>query len=410
MRIGGKILMAINTNSGNENVIEAKVVDVAEPTTGTSVISLEKTNEIRAQQEAMLSVRNKVKERLIQSGKLDLLTSQIDINDSTSIIEFGKEPAEYAASIADKILTQYDSKNIDGTAKLVEALVNLMKRIDIDEIKSLEDLKQEKKKKSFFSRFKESASEKLDRLVNKYKGIGAEMETICTQLRMYEEDIKKSNTAINQMFEAAMEEYNQLQEYIVAGEQALLEIDEYKKQVESSADESDQETMFKVRDIENKRTLMEKRLMDLRGSEAIALQAIPTFKVQEYTNANLARKVNSAFIETIPAFKTALVTCVVAKQQMIEAQGLAVLDDATAAFLEKAANNTVAALKTSQELANRSAISAETVERTWEILLNGIKEYKANEVEYSKVRAEEIKRIDAANSRYIAAVKNGSVI
>ena len=402
--------MAINTNSGNENVIEAKVVDVAEPTTGTSVISLEKTNEIRAQQEAMLSVRNKVKERLIQSGKLDLLTSQIDINDSTSIIEFGKEPAEYAASIADKILTQYDSKNIDGTAKLVEALVNLMKRIDIDEIKSLEDLKQEKKKKSFFSRFKVSASEKLDRLVNKYKGIGAEMETICTQLRMYEEDIKKSNTAINQMFEAAMEEYNQLQEYIVAGEQALLEIDEYKKQVESSADESDQETMFKVRDIENKRTLMEKRLMDLRGSEAIALQAIPTFKVQEYTNANLARKVNSAFIETIPAFKTALVTCVVAKQQMIEAQGLAVLDDATAAFLEKAANNTVAALKTSQELANRSAISAETVERTWEILLNGIKEYKANEVEYSKVRAEEIKRIDAANSRYIAAVKNGSVI
>ena len=136
MRIGGKILMAININSGNENVIEAKVVDVAEPTTGTSVISLEKTNEIRAQQEAMLSVRTKVKERLIQSGKMDLLTAQIDINDSTSIIEFGKEPAEYAASIADRILTQYDSKNIDGTAKLVEALVNLMKRIDIDEIES----------------------------------------------------------------------------------------------------------------------------------------------------------------------------------------------------------------------------------------------------------------------------------
>lgn len=402
--------MAINVNGGTGDVIEVQPVNSVEASTSdeTSIISLEKTHEIRAQQETMLSVRDKVKTRLIQSGKMDLLTAQVDITDSNSIIEFGKEPAEYAASIADKILSQYDSKNIDGTAKLVDALIKLMQRIDIDEIKSLETMKNERKKKSFFSRFKESASEKLDRLVSKYKGIGSEMETICTQLRVYEQEIKKSNSAINQMFDAAMAEYIQLQEYIVAGEQALIEIDEYKKQIESSADMTDQETMFKIRDIENKRSLMEKRLVDLRGSEAIALQAIPTFKVQEYTNSNLARKVNSAFIETIPAFKTALVTCVVAKQQMIEAQGLAVLDDATAAFLEKAATNTVTALKTSQELANRSAISAETVERTWDILLNGIKDYKANEVEYAKIRAEEVKRMDAANAKYIEAVKNGT--
>ena len=402
--------MAINTNGEHSEVIDVTSTTVDETSNETAIISLEKTTEIRAQQEAMLSVRDKVKARLIESGKMDILTSQIDITDSNSIIEFGKEPAEYAASIADRILSQYNSKNIDGTAKLVDALVKLMNRIDIDEIKSLDELRQAKKKKGLFGKFKESASEKLNRLVGKYRGIGSEMETICTQLRVYEEEIKKSNAAINQMYEAALDEYNQLQEYIVAGEQALIEIDEYKKQVESNADANDQETMFKIRDIENKRTLMEKRLMDLRGSEAISLQAIPTFKVQEYTNSNLARKVNSAFIETIPAFKTALVTCVVAKQQMIEAQGLAVLDDATSAFLEKAANNTVTALKTSQALANRSAISADTVEKTWEILLNGIKDYKANEVEYSKIRAEEIKRMDAANSRYINAVKNGTVI
>lgn len=402
--------MAINVNGEHNDIIDISPTAVNETNNETTVISLEKTTEIRAQQEAILSVRDKVKTRLIESGKMDLLTSQIDITDSNSIIEFGKEPAEYAAGIADRILSQYNSKNIDGTAKLVDALVKLMARIDIDEIKSLDEIKQEKKKKGLFGKFKESASEKLNRLVGKYRGIGSEMETICTQLRVYEEEIKKSNATINQMYEAALDEYNQLQEYIVAGEQALIEIDEYKKQVESNADANDQETMFKIRDIENKRTLMEKRLMDLRGSEAISLQAIPTFKVQEYTNSNLARKVNSAFIETIPAFKTALVTCVVAKQQMIEAQGLAILDDATSAFLEKAANNTVTALKTSQALANRSAISADTVEKTWEILLNGIKDYKANEVEYSKIRAEEIKRIDAANSRYIDAVKNGTVI
>lgn len=403
--------MAINTSGESNQIIDVTAADTgAVNESGSQIISLEKTAEIRAQQEEMMNVRDKVKERLIKSGKMDILTSQVDITDSNSIIEFGKGPAEYAAGTADRILSQYSSKNIDGTAKLVDALVKLMDRIDIDEIKSLDDLKQEKKKKGFFKKFKESASEKLNRLVGKYRGIGAEMETICSQLRVYEEEIKRSNAAIDQMYNTAIEEYNQLQEYIVAGEQALMEIDEYRKQVEANSDTNDQETIFKLRDIDNKRTLMEKRLMDLRGSEAISLQAIPTFKVQEYTNSNLARKVNSAFIETIPAFKTALVTCVVAKQQMIEAQGLSILDDATSAFLEKAANNTVTALKTSQALANRSAISADTIEKTWEILLNGIKDYKANEVEYSKIRAEEIKRIDAANSKYLTELKNGNAV
>lgn len=403
--------MAININGNSNKIIEVESVESATDTQdiGTTVITLEKTAEIRSQQETMLNIRDKIKTRLIETGKMDLLTSKIDITDSDSIIEFGKEPAEYVAGIADKILAQYDSRNIDGTAKLVDALIKLMHRIDIDEIKSLDELKAEKKR-GLFSRFKESAIDKLNRLVAKYNGIGSEMETICTQLMVYKESIKKSNVTINQMYEASLEEYNQLQEHIVAGEQALIEIDEYKRQVESTEDLSDQQIMLKIRDIENKRSLLEKRLGDLRGSEAIALQAIPTFKVQEYTNSNLARKVNSAFIETIPAFKTALVTCVIAKQQMIEAQGLSVLDDATSAFLEKAANNTVTALKTSQALSNRSAISADTVEKTWEILLNGIKDYRANEIEYSKIREEEIKRIDAANSRYIDAVKNGTVM
>jgi uncharacterized protein YaaN involved in tellurite resistance len=401
--------MAIQTNkdSNKAKVVEADVIDVS--TDDNTKISLAKVEEIH-NDSYMLSIRDKVKNELLETGKMDQLTSQISLDDTTSIIEFGKEPANYVAGISDRILSQYSTNNINGTAKLVDALMSLMKKIDIDEIKSIEEIKEERKKKGFFSRFKESASEKLNKLVAKYKGIGSEMETICSQLKVYEEEIKRSNNTIVQMYEASMEEYRSLQEYIAAGEQALQEIKDYKASLEAQADPNDQEAVFNIRDIDNKQQLMEKRLLDLRGSEAIALQAIPTFKVQEYTNANLARKVNSAFIETIPAFKTALVTCVVAKQQALEAQGLAVLDDATSAFLEKAAQNTVTTLKMSQELTNKSAISADTIEHTWEILLNGIKDYKAMEVQYQKAREDEIKRIDAANERYLTEFKNGNTL
>lgn len=400
-------------NKNDDNVIDvtvsADVQSVDEESTGK--ISLEKAEIERVNDtNYMVSLRERVKNEIIASGKMDKLTNEISLDNNQTIIEFGKGPALRMATVADSILGTYDNADVDGTAKLVDALVSIMHKIDIDEIKSIEQIKEERRKKSFFGKLKEDAKHKLDRLVAKYRGIGNEMEKICQQLAIYEESINKSNNDIDKMYDSAMKTYRELQEYIAAGDQALIEIQQYRDNLAANADPEDQEAQFKIREVDNQIALMDKRLVDLRGSEAIALQAIPTYKVQSYTNSNLARKINSAFIVTVPAFKTALVTAVITKQQALTAQGLSALDDATSEFLEKSATNTMAQLKNSQQLVNNSIITADSIERTWQTIMTGIQEYKAMEDQYKQIRADEKKRIDSANATYAKALKDGTAI
>lgn len=382
------------------------VVDVNE---NTGVINLSKVEETR-QKFDLATSKQKYELEIRESGIIDQLTSQIDITNTTSIIEFGKEPAQKMAQLADQVLSKYDSATIDDTSKLVNSLLEVMKKIDIGEIKSLQELSATAKK-SFFDRFKESAQEKLNRLVGKYRTIGSEMEQICTQLSVYEQQIKNSNSDIAKMYDAAKEEYKQLVATIMAAEQACKEIEEYRDAKQREFEETgNPDIQFELQNVNQALTLMEQRTADLRGSEAVALQSIPTFKIQEMTNANLARKINSAFIVTVPAFKTALVNSVIAKQQSIQAQGLAALDEATSVLVRKNAENAVSQLQMSQRLANTSAVKADDIEYAWNTIMSGIQQYKEMEKQYSEIRKDEARRIEAANASYMQSLHDGSAI
>lgn len=393
--------MAINKGSSQAVVVS--------DTEDNGAISLSKVEETR-NQFGLAEAKQQYELEIKNSDIIDKLTSQIDISNTTTIIEFGKEPAKQMASLADQVLSKYNGETIDDTSKLVNSLLDVMKKIDIGEIKSLEEIK-ENKKKSFLDKFRKSAQDKINRLIGKYKTLGSEMEQICSQLAVYEQQIKQSNNDIEKMYEAAKEEYKQLVAVIMAAEQACKEIEEYKAEKEKEFKETgNTDLQFEIQNVSQALNLMEQRTADLRGAEAVALQSIPTFKIQEYTNANLARKVNSAMIVTVPAFKTALVNSVIAKQQSIQAQGLSALDEATSALIRRNADNAVNQLQLSQKLANTSAIKADDIEYAWNTIMSGIQQYKEMENQYRDIRKEEAKRIEQANTQYLASLNNGTAL
>ena len=403
--------MAINVGEAKLAAKEAEKDNVlAEVAPVESKISLAKVDEVK-QSCALADIRESYKQEIIASGKVDELTSLISLDDSTSILEFGKEPAAEMAKVADQVLAKYDPANVNGTSELVDALLAVMKKVDLSELEGAKDLLAKQAKKSLFDRFKKSAQEKLDALVGKYRALGGDMEKICQQLTVYEQQIKNSNVDIAKMYDQAIENYKNLTAYIIAGEQACKEIEEYrdskKAEFEKSGNPDDQ---FALQNVNQALTLMEQRVADLRSAEAIALQSIPIFKIQEYTNANLARKVNSAFIVTVPAFKTALVNSVISKQQAIQAQGLRDLDEATSMLIRKNAENAVSQLQASQKLANSSAVKADDIEYAWNTIMTGIQQYKDMEESYRQIRKDEAKRIEDANATYLKSLSAGSSI
>lgn len=332
-----------------------------------------------------------------KTGELEKYTAKIEVFDPNSIVKFGSEAAEEVSKSADVVLNGMNMDQINNSGKMLEALDKIMGSFDIDEIK--ED-------KGLFGKLFGNAKKKLEKLLNKYNTMGDEIDKIYTQLKVYEGEIERSNRNLDQMFNSNLEYYHELVKYIAAGEQGCKELHEYIEQKEQElATSNNVDLQFEISNLRQAENMLEQRVMDLKTAESIALQSIPMIKTMEFSNANLTRKINSAFIVTLPVFKHALAQAMMLKRQKIQADSMSALDKRTNELLIKNAQNTVEQSKQITRMTNTSSVQIETLEKTWNIIVSGIDETKRIQEEAKRKREEDSKRLDVIKQQYAEKMK-----
>lgn len=332
-----------------------------------------------------------------KTGELEKYTAKIEVFDPNSIVKFGSEAAEEVSKSADVVLNGMNMDQINNSGKMLEALDKIMGSFDIDEIK--ED-------KGLFGKLFGNAKKKLEKLLNKYNTMGDEIDKIYTQLKVYEGEIEKSNRNLDQMFNSNLEYYHELVKYIAAGEQGCKELNEYIEQKEQElATSNNVDLQFEISNLRQAENMLEQRVMDLKTAESIALQSIPMIKTMEFSNANLTRKINSAFIVTLPVFKQALAQAMMLKRQKIQADSMSALDKRTNELLIKNAQNTVEQSKQITRMTNTSSVQIETLEKTWNTIVSGIDETKRIQEEAKRKREEDSKRLDVIKQQYAEKMK-----
>lgn len=329
--------------------------------------------------------------------ELEKYTAKIEVFDPNSIVKFGSEAAEEVSKSADVVLNGMNMDQINNSGKMLEALDKIMGSFDIDEIK--ED-------KGLFGKLFGNAKKKLEKLLNKYNTMGDEIDKIYTQLKVYEGEIEKANRNLDQMFNSNLEYYHELVKYIAAGEQGCKELHEYIEQKEQElATSNNVDLQFEISNLRQAENMLEQRVMDLKTAESIALQSIPMIKTMEFSNANLTRKINSAFIVTLPVFKQALAQAMMLKRQKIQADSMSALDKRTNELLIKNAQNTVEQSKQITRMTNTSSVQIETLEKTWNTIVSGIDETKRIQEEAKRKREEDSKRLDVIKQQYAEKMK-----
>lgn len=332
-----------------------------------------------------------------KTGELEKYTAKIEVFDPNSIVKFGSEAAEEVSKSADVVLNGMNMDQINNSGKMLEALDKIMGSFDIDEVK--ED-------KGLFGKLFGNAKKKLEKLLNKYNTMGDEIDKIYTQLKVYEGEIEKSNRNLDQMFNSNLEYYHELVKYIAAGEQGCKELHEYIEQKEQElATSNNVDLQFEISNLRQAENMLEQRVMDLKTAESIALQSIPMIKTMEFSNANLTRKINSAFIVTLPVFKHALAQAMMLKRQKIQADSMSALDKRTNELLIKNAQNTVEQSKQITRMTNTSSVQIETLEKTWNTIVSGIDETKRIQEEAKRKREEDSKRLDVIKQQYAEKMK-----
>lgn len=334
----------------------------------------------------------KTREVYINTEEVDKLVSKIELNNLESIVYFGSDVTNEIAKASDSVLNSMSISQINDTGKMMKALSKIMDEFDIEEIKD---------EPGFFGRLFGNAKKQLEKILDKYHTMGDEIDKIYVQLRGYESEITQSNRKLNDMFDANVEFYHELIKYILAGEQACKELQNYiaKRQADLEAT-GDNSIQFELTTLNQALMMLEQRVQDLRTAESIAMQSIPMIKTMEFSNYNLVRKINSAFIVTLPVFKQALSQAILLKRQKIQAQAMAELDEKTNEMLIKNATNTVETSKMTAQLASGSSIKIETLEKTWETITNGIEETNRIQEEARRTREEDKVRLEQIKKEF----------
>ena len=370
---------------------EATVVDTSE---ASKELNLKITE---PQTYSIIDTANELKQELASSEEIDKLVSTINANDPNSIITFGNQVAEEISKASDQVLNSMNMTQLDDSSELLNALKNIMDQFDVKEL-------TEEKKAGFFANLRKQ----LDKILAKYHTMGEEVYKIYVQLKQYESEISQSNIKLETMYNANIEYYKELLKYIMAGEQACKELDQYiedfKVKVQNNPDSGT--AAMDLQTLEQTRSIMEQRVMDLKIAENVAMQTVPMLKAMEFSNINLIRKINSAFIITMPVFKQALAQAVMLKRQRIQANAMKALDDKTNELLLKNAQNTVDQTKLTTQLAMGSSIKVETLEKTWETIVNGIDETRKLQEEARTKRAEDSKRLEKLKEDYKAKMNS----
>ena len=334
----------------------------------------------------------KTREVYINTEEVDKLVSKIELNNLESIVYFGSDVTNEISKASDSVLNSMSISQINDTGKMMKALSKIMDEFDIEEIKD---------EPGFFGRLFGNAKKQLEKILDKYHTMGDEIDKIYVQLRGYESEITQSNRKLNDMFDANVKFYHELIKYILAGEQACKELQDYiaKRQADLEAT-GDNSIQFELTTLNQALMMLEQRVQDLRTAESIAMQSIPMIKTMEFSNYNLVRKINSAFIVTLPVFKQALSQAILLKRQKIQAQAMAELDEKTNEMLIKNATNTVETSKMTAQLASGSSIKIETLEKTWETITNGIEETNRIQEEARRTREEDKVRLEQIKKEF----------
>lgn len=353
----------------------------------------ETKNEIEEVQEYnIVADRQQMNSELVGSQEVDRIVSTIEVNNLDTIVSFGAEVAEEISKASDVVLNSMNMSQLDDTSEMLKTLAKIMDKFDIEEIKD---------NPSLFGKLFGNLKKQLDKVLAKYHTMGEEVDKIYVQLKGYESEIKQSNRKLNQMFEANVNFYHELVKYILAGEQACREIEAYiAKRQQDMEQGGDQSIQFELTSLNQALMMMEQRTQDLRIAENVAMQSIPMIKTMEFSNYNLVRKINSAFIVTLPVFKQALAQAILLKRQRIQAESMAALDKKTNEMLVKNAQNTVEASKMTARLASGSSIQIETLETTWRTITNGIEETKRIQEDARKKRVDEQARLEAIKADF----------
>lgn len=289
--------------------------------------------------------------------------SQLDISDSTQILQYGAGAQKKLADFSEKVLDTVRTKDMQQTGELLSGLISQLRDFDTAEDKGI------------FGFFRRGAN-KIAALKTRYGKITEAIDDVCRELEERQRVLIKDAAMFDQMFELNKTYFKELSMYIIAGKQKLAQIqNETLAELTAKAKQSGTpEDAQAAKDLESLCTRFEKKLHDLELTRTISLQTAPQIRLVQDNDTVMAEKIQSTLVNTIPLWKNQMVIALGIEHANQAAEAQRAVSDMTNELLRKNAESLKAAsIRTAQE-AERGIADIETLKATNEMLISTLDE------------------------------------
>lgn len=262
--------------------------------------------------EALAQSTEKVTEKMIEDSlNFDNLTdeekkaieefnSQINVEDSTQILQFGAKAQNKISEFSDSVLEEVKTKQTGEVGDLLADLVAQIKDFDGDiQIEN----------RGVIGKLFHSAKKEVTKIIAKYNKIDVNIDKIEKELDRHRLQMLKDITIFDTMYEKNLQYFKELSLYIIAGEKKLEELrnvvlPELQKKAEETKEQLD---VQRVNDMVNTINRFEKKIYDLKTTRVISIQMAPQIRMLQSNETELVEKIQSSLINTIPLWKNQIV-------------------------------------------------------------------------------------------------------
>ncbi len=245
-------------------------------------------------------------------------SNQIDVLDSTVILEYGSAAQRKINNFSDAALKNVSTKDIGEVGSLMEELVKELKKTEPKE-----------ESKGFFSGLFKKAKDTVEDFTTDYTKAEANVNRITKILEQHQITLLKDIALLDELYERNQQNTKELSMYIIAGRKKLKEVQENElpKLIEKANQTGRAEDVQAANDLSQACVRFEKKLYDLELTRQVSIQMAPQIRLLQNNDTIMTEKIQSTLVNTIPLWKN----------QIVLAMGITHSKDAMAA--ERSVNN-----------------------------------------------------------------------
>ncbi len=329
---------------------------------------------------------------------VDDFSKQIDIMDTSAIIQYGAGAQNKVADFSENALKNVKTKELGDVGDMMSELIGELKGFEIEE-----------KDNGILGFFKKGAN-KVTNFKTRYDSAAKNVDKIAKALEDHQIVLLKDIALLDQLYEKNLVNFKELTMYILAGQKRLEEIKE--KDLPAAIQKAEKsglpEDAQAANDLSNAINRFEKKLHDLELTRVVSIQMAPQIRLVQNNDTMMTEKIQSTLVNTIPLWKSQMLISlgISHSKEAIKAQN-EVTEMTNKMLKQNAETLKMATIETAKE-SEKGIVDIETLTETNKKLIETLDEVKHIQEEGREKRAQaqvELRRIETELNQKLANIE-----